>query len=339
MSVALLDRDWVHKRIDANVFIGEPARIGPDDFSTHSFFPTNHEFYNDCLSGLSASGYLIEVARQVNLAISHLCYEVPLNAGFLVTAIDWQFADDAPFVVTDLSAFTLLTHVEHITLRKGVICKVETRTRFLRGEREFLTGGAAFLISSRSLTTGSDGGHSELHASGRPRAAPSDAQVNEPRNVLIEVPSDSERKAGRIPMLVDPRHEFFFEHDNGHVPGMMLLEAGKQAAVYAASSAFPIVTGMYGDFEAGQMRFGRFADLSRTVWMNCRFASLAETRAGYQAAVEIAFEQGEREIGRIAGVLSFLDRREVVQASAILRHSSEAPLSVRAAGSHSRKPL
>ena len=87
------------------------------------------------------------------------------------------------------------------------------------------------------------------------------------------------------------------------------------------------------------MRFGRFADLSRTVWMNCRFASLAETRAGYQAAVEIEFEQGEREIGRIGGVLSFLDRREVVQASAILRHSSVAPLSVRAAGSHSRKPL
>ena len=117
-------------------------------------------------------------------------------------------------------------------------------------------------------------------------------------------------------MLVDPRHEFFFEHDNGHVPGMMLLEAGKQAAVYAASSAFPVVTGMYGDFEAGQMRFGRFADLSRTVWMSCRFASLEETRAGYRAAVEIAFEQGEREIGRIGGVVSFLDRREVVEASA-----------------------
>ena len=63
MSVALLERDWVHKRIDANVFIGEPARIGPEDFTTESFFPTNHQFYNDCVSGLSASGYLIEVAR------------------------------------------------------------------------------------------------------------------------------------------------------------------------------------------------------------------------------------------------------------------------------------
>ena len=73
--------------------------------------------------------------------------------------------------------------------------------------------------------------------------------------------------------------------------------------------------------------------------MNCRFAALEETRGGYRAEVEIAFEQGEREIGRIGGVLSFLDRREVVHASAILRHTSEAPASVRAAGSNSRKPL
>jgi len=339
MSVALLDRDWVHKRIDANVFIGEPARIGPHDFSTESFFPTHHEFYNDCLSGLSASGYLIEVARQVNLAISHRFYDVPLSAGFLVTSIDWQFADDAPFVVTDLSTFITLTHVEHVTLRKGVVCKVETRTRFLQGEREFLAGGAAFLVSSRSLTPPSATSHLELRASGRAAVTPGEAQVASQRNVLIEAPDDAERKAGNIPMLVDPSQAFFFEHENGHVPGMMLLEAGKQAAVYAANSAFPVVSGMYGDLEAGQMRFGRFADLGRTVWMKCRFAALEETRTGYRAAVEISFEQGEREIGRIGGVVSFIDRREALEISAILRHSSEAPPSVRAAGSNSRKPL
>jgi hypothetical protein len=329
----------VHKRIDANVFIGEPARIGNDDFSTESFFPTRHEFYNDCPSGLSASGYLIEVARQVNLAISHRFYDVPLSAGFLVTSIDWRFTDDAPFVVSDLSTFTMLTHVEHVTLRKGVVCKVETRTRFLQNEREFLAGGAAFLVSSRSLTTETACSNLELPASGRAAATPSEAQVGNARNVLIETPDEVDRKAGRIPMLVDPKHAFFFEHENGHVPGMMLLEAGKQAAVYAANAAFPVVAGMYGDLEAGEIRFGRFAALERTVWMTCRFAALEETRTGYHAAVEILFEQGEREIGRVGGVVSFIDRREVLESSAILRGSNQAQLSARAAGSNSRNPL
>jgi hypothetical protein len=140
-------------------------------------------------------------------------------------------------------------------------------------------------------------------------------------------------------MRIDSSQAYFFEHENGHVPGMMLLEAGKQAAVYAASGAFPVVTGMYGDFVAGEMRFGRFADLDRTVWMQCRFAALEETRTGYRAAVEISFDQGEREIGRIGGVVSFLDRREAREASAILRYSSDAPASARATGSNSRKLL
>ena len=339
MTVALLDREWVHKRVDANVFIGEPVRTSADDFSTESFFPTNHQFYNDCLSGLSASGYLIEVARQVNLAISHRFYDVPLSAGFLVTSIDWTFTDDGPFVVDDCSNFMLLTHVAHVTQRKGVVCKVETRTRFVQGEREFLTGGAAFLISSRNLASDGASPNLEVRPSGRPAALPSAAQVSDPRNVLVELPDESELKAGRIPMLVDPRHAFFFEHENGHVPGMMLLEAGKQAAIYAATGAFPVVAGMYGDLVAGEIRFGRFADLERTVWMKCRFAALEETRAGYRASVEISFEQGEREIGRIGGAVSFLDRREVVEASAVLRRMNDAPTSARAAGSHSRKPL
>jgi len=339
MRVTLVDREWVHKRIDENVFIGEPVRIGVEDFSTESFFPTDHEFYNDCLSGLSASGYLIEVARQVNLAISHRYYEVPLSAGFLVTSIDWRFSDDAPFVVSDLSSFTLLTHVAHVTQRKGVVCKVETRSRFLQGEREFLSGGAAFLISSRNLTSDGANVNLELRSAGRPAAAPKDAQVSDPRNVLIEAPDDADRKAGRIAMLVDPSHAFFFEHDNGHVPGMMLLEAGKQAAVCAASGAFPVVAGMYGDLEAGEIRFGRFADLQRTGWMKCRLAALEETRAGYRAGVEISFEQGERELGHIRGVVSFLDRRDVCETSAFLRRSEGAPASARFAGNHARMPL
>jgi hypothetical protein len=339
MTVALLDRQWVHKRIDANVFIGEPARTGPDDFSTESFFRSDHEFYNDSLSGLSASGYLIEAARQANLAISHRHFEVPLSAGFLVTSMEWRFSDDAPFLVSDLSSFNMLTHVTHVTQRKGAICKLQTQTRFVQGEREFMTGEAAFLISSRSLTSEGGSAGPVLRRSEHPAAAPSDAQVREPRNVLIGQPDDADRKAGRIPMLIDPKHEFFFEHENSHVPGMMLLEGGKQAAVYAANGAFPVLAGMYGDLQAGEMRFGRFADLERTVWMNCRFAALEETRAGYRAAVEISFEQAEREIGRIGGVVSFIDRREVLETSALLGRANELPTGVRAVGSNARTPL
>jgi hypothetical protein len=337
MTVTLLERDWVHKRYAENVFIGGPERMADDEFATPALFPVDHPFYNDCVSGLSASGYLIEVARQVNLAISHRFFEVPLSAGFLVTAIDWSFNDDAPFVVADLADFSVLTHVERVVRRKGVVCKLETRTRFVQGEHEFLAGGAAFLISTRNLTEGGMES-AELCRPARPGVAPGYAQVHGPASVLLEAPDATRSPGGRLAMRVDTEHPYFFEHPNSHVPGMMLLEAAKQAAVYAAFEAFPVLSGMYGDLHSGEIRFGRFAEPGQTIWMGSTLAALEETRFGYSAAVEVCFEQGEREIGRVGGSLSFIDRREVDRSSAILRGRA-LPASARAASAGARGQL
>lgn len=35
-------------------------------------------------------------------------------------------------------------------------------------------------------------------------------------------------------ILVDQQHEFFFEHRRGHVPGLLLIEAGRQGALAAS---------------------------------------------------------------------------------------------------------
>src|SRR6188768_384463 len=149
MRVALLARECVHKQNWANVFIAEPRATGVDAYETDSFFPTGHEFYNDCVSGLSASGYLIEVARQANLAICHRFLAVPLDAGFLVTSIDWRFCADTPFVVQGADGFVVRTSVVTTSRRKDALCRLTTRSSFYVDGRLFLEGGASFLISSR----------------------------------------------------------------------------------------------------------------------------------------------------------------------------------------------
>lgn len=317
MSVTLLARKWVHKRIDENVFIGEPTSAGSAVFAVVSSFPVHHELYSDSLAGLSASGYLIEVARQANLALCHRFLDVPLESTFLVTSIDWEFAQAEPFVVTTLEPYSVVTTVSEVLRRKGAVCKVVTQSEFRTAGARFLSGGATFLISSRAPSLPPDLGTSRAPAH-RPVLSPSDAQVRSATNVLI-----GRAHGTRVPLLVDPKHPYFFEHPNVHIPGMMLLEGGKQAAVYAALRAFPVLKGMYGDLQTGQIRFGRFADIHETVWVTARFVALEETGRGFRLPVEIVFEQREREIGRIGGALSFLDAEEAVQASAILRHRIE----------------
>jgi len=319
--LALVGREWVHKQIESNVFIGRPAALGDNAFSTESYFPIRHQVYNDCVSGLSGSGYIIEVARQVNLALSHLFYEVPLTAAFLITIMDWAFTDDAPFVAAERFPFSIETSVLEVGRRKGVVSKLVTQNSLCSGGKTFWRGGATFLIASRPL--GSSKQSDDVQATQFEPVTPAEAQVSEPSNILIG--QETETAAGRkIPLIVDPKHGYFFEHSNGHVPGMMLLEGGKQAAVHAARQTFSVLSGLYGDLHSGEMRFGRLADLKRPIWMSCHFVAVEETRNGFRLPVEIVFEQGEVEIGRIRGALSFSDLREVLQTSALLRPLADA---------------
>lgn len=321
MPVARIAREWVHKRFDANVFIGEPS-ASDGAFDVKSFFPIDHEFYSDSLAGLSASGYLIEVARQANLALCHRYFEVPLESAFLVTSIDWRFEQAAPFVVPELTPFDVKTSVSDVGRRRGAVSRVVTRSEFRGSQGVFLTGGATFLISGSAVGAPSTSDAPPPSATPLRPLAPADAQVSSAGAALL-----GEADGARIPLLVDPEHPYFFEHPNVHVPGMMLLEAGKQAAVYAAQRAFSVLRGTYGDLHSGEIRFGRFADLSAPVWMTCNFVALEETERGYRLPVQIVFEQREREIGRIGGALSFIDAEEAMQASAILqlRRESTAP--------------
>lgn len=323
----MLNRELVHKRHAENVFVGVPVRSGPQEFSANAEFPSAHCLYNDTPSGLSGAGYLIEVARQSNLSICHLFFDVPLDSGFLVAALDWCFSEPRPFVVETLEAFEVRTRIVEAVIRKGVLGKVTTESRFFDGSGvEFLTGKASFLITSRKLTTRA--ARSELEALGQAPMAPERVMVSQPYNVFVGAPSlPMDGTTETNPLIVDVTHPYFFEHENAHVPGMMLLEAGKQAAVFAAPRRFPIIDDCYGDLYRGEIRFTRFADLHRAVSIACSFGSLHESADGFQAPVEIAFEQSGREIGRIRGDIAFVDQVDAVTRSAIRRQQLDFALS------------
>ncbi len=329
MAVKLLNRALVHKRDLANVFVGQPERVDELHFRTPSSFPLDHGTYNDALSGLSAAGFLIEVARQANLAISHQHYGVPLDSGFLVASIDWDFPARRPFIAGSLEPFDVHTTVLETAERKGELSALKTRTHFVDAQgHTFLSGGASFLISTRKMTT-------RVVAADGPEVAPCApelVQVSRLENVLVGAPvQDEATREERQPLVVNRRHPYFFEHENTHVPGMMLLEAAKQAAVSSALRRFPMLAGHYGDLYRGEIRFSRFADLRSVTWVLARFGSLMESEGGARAEVTLEFFQRQRCIGEVRGAIGFTEVDEAVVGSAILRHQLEVQLSQAAA--------
>ena len=321
----MLDRQLVHKRFAENVFVEAHTRRGEREFTSRCVFVTSHGLYNDTPSGLSGAGYLVEAARQAKLAICHDFFDVPLSAGFLITAIDWCFTSAKPFVVETLDPFEVRTEVVEAVARRGVLAKISTRSRIFDGSgHEFLVGEASFLITSRSLT--SRGPRVEPTLLCMP-ASPASVQVACPENVFISAPIREAEAPDRHALIANTEHPYFFEHENSHVPGMLLLEAGKQAAVFSGQRKFPIVGDCYGDLCRGEARFGRFAELHRPTSISCVFGRLSETEDGFVAPVDIEFEQAGRELGRIRGAVAFMDQADAVALSAIRREQLDATLS------------
>jgi hypothetical protein len=73
-NVVRIDKDFVHKKKVENVFVSNIVIEKENIFKVTAFFTQAHCVYNDQPSGLSASTYLIELARQANMAICHKFY-------------------------------------------------------------------------------------------------------------------------------------------------------------------------------------------------------------------------------------------------------------------------
>nr|VFJ98149.1 MAG: A-factor biosynthesis hotdog domain-containing protein [Candidatus Kentron sp. LFY] len=345
-TTPLVDRGLVHKSNPENVFIEEPSRIGAREFRALAHFPVHHGTYNDTPTGLSASGYLIEVARQKVIALSHKFFDIPLDAGFIISVIDWHFSRPTPFVVEHPGPFELFTSVRETAERGDGKMKCATRTRFVGRHGEFLTGESAFLTVSRNMTSRTKRSSDTPTIPVHPLTAEEvqvrsphnvligldpedeDVRVQDLRNVLIGLAPAEQREEAEITsffMVVDRNHPYFFEHENTHVPGMMLLEAGKQAAVFSARRRYPALEGSYGDLRRGEIRFSRFADLKRPIRIACSCDSPAPAEEAFRTHVVVSFKQGKREIGRIEGDLSFVDAAEAVGRSALVGEQANLP--------------
>jgi hypothetical protein len=64
-------------------------------------------------------------------------------------------------------------------------------------------------------------------------------------------------------LALDPAHPYHFEHAQEHVPGMMLIEAGRQLAMAIAHIYYDVSLDAVFVLEHMQSSFARFADSAR----------------------------------------------------------------------------
>jgi hypothetical protein len=106
-----------------------------------------------------------------------------------------------------------------------------------------------------------------------------------------------------------PDHSFFFEHPCDHVPGMALVEWGRQTGIAVAHQFYDVpLTGKAFVVSELDVRFTRFAELDAPVFGVSWITEISRKRGNLRAMTFTGhYMQHQRSIGSIRGVWTILD--------------------------------
>lgn len=241
-----VSRDLVHRTALAEVLVADTVQVADDEFIIGTQLPRAHTLWSDRQHSHHDPLITVEICRQACLAIPQRYYDV---------GPDWQFVSKhIDFAVVNLDAFA----DNEISPPEGILRARFSNKREHHGVLCGLTVGSELTIDGTSAST-VDGdlmffpqaAYEKLRSEQR-RCKPLEsmpigkaARPLDPahigrvlhRNVTIGESAIPGTAAGecRYTVIVDQTHPAFFDHPIDHVPGALVIEIYRQAAIAAAT--------------------------------------------------------------------------------------------------------
>lgn len=226
-----IDRALVHRSAIAEVFLTDVIERESGVFDCGVQWPRRHMLYRSEDGGIDGS-LVAETVRQLTIAVAHLGYGVTDDEHFLMTGM--RYGIDAARLPERSGPPELVARVEV----DGVRATRDGRTRALRASVTLSIDGATIATGRGDAAIVADAAYRRLRGSvgdgpladsvqsPGTRAAPADVGVSSEKDVLL---AEGKRTPGWS-ILVDPTHPIYFDHPLDHVPGMLLIDAMRQAA-------------------------------------------------------------------------------------------------------------
>lgn len=234
-------RGLVHRTAVAETFLTDAAKVSEDRYVVAAQLPRSHNLYNDGHGRYHDLLLLVEVVRQAGTLLSHRFYGVPEDFVFPLRRAQIELAHLAAMetsgAVSDMVADIRISDQQR---QSGALTSMALHAElFVDGRRVGSVGGGMHFVSPSSYGT--------LRGAKPPAGdAPTLATVRRPeprrvgrcdlRNVVVGELEREPRDDGQsCRIIADTRHPSFFDHPQDHVPGMLLLEAHRQAALLAVA--------------------------------------------------------------------------------------------------------
>ncbi|WP_405590764.1 ScbA/BarX family gamma-butyrolactone biosynthesis protein [Streptomyces sp. NBC_01092] len=290
---ATVPRQLVHRASVAETFLTGMNRVAPDRFTVFAEWPRAHQLHVSPDRSAYEPLLVAETVRQAGTLLAHTAYDVPLGHQFVLRELRISTRPERLAVGTTPAEPVLhltVTDVDHRGARTAGF-RYEADVR-LDGER-VATAHVAASWTSAAVYRRLRGGRSAASVS--PLPPPPGLP---PAVVDRALPTDVVLAPGGQPdrwrLRVDTGHAVFFDHPLDHVPGMLLLEATRQAvrARTASDRRTPV------SFSA---LFHRYTELDLPAWIEASGAAGA-----HGADVQVVGQQGETtvfecEVGTVGG--------------------------------------
>lgn len=279
-------REYVHRASHAEVFLTGCERLDDVNFVLTGQWPRAHTFFISMDGFHHDSMQAAETIRQVGLFLAHAELGVPLGHHFLLWDLNVSTYPENMGIgpgPSDLNLWATCTDV----VRKGKrLAEFRMEISIERDGRLCAVGGGRFACVSdttyRRLRGAAGSATRRSRLQPHIKVLPATVGRTVPSDVVLS-PTD---QADRWLLDPDPRHPILFDHDSDHFPGMVLLEAARQAAASLCYPASLTPASICTDFQ-------RYAEFDTPVWID---ASAVPTCAADVLSVQVTGRQNDETV-------------------------------------------
>ncbi|WP_327169427.1 ScbA/BarX family gamma-butyrolactone biosynthesis protein [Streptomyces subrutilus] len=270
-----IPRQYVHKTAQSEVLLTGWFPLGPDRFRVTARWPAGHSFYGP-VYGHHDPLLIAETVRQAVPLLSHAAYDVPF--GHRQTWHTFRYAaDPAALAATGAPAEVEMDITCSDVVRRGSrLVSVHLHVELSADGARLGTVETGFANLAPAVYRRLRGPYADIDEAVR-RAVPLAPPVP-PRQVartdFADVVLSPTNDPHRTQLRVDRAHPALFDHPVDHAPGMLLLEAARQATHAVAHPRAVIPTGM-------DVLFAQYVEFDAPCWIQAEaLADGADDGAG-----------------------------------------------------------
>lgn len=243
-----VDRTLLHRWALSEVFLTDARRVDDTRFLAAAQLPPTHPYYTDHLvhdGRVPDPLLLIECCRQAETYAAHVFHDVPRDAKFILRSWSWRGLGPAAVLPPGPARLAVQVSTVRPQYRGSELRGLEYHMDLWLGgapvgavrlEASYLS--APMYEAARSHVRGrTPAPRSDTHVApdAGPEVAPHLVGRTDPRNVVLGDARTDGRGGATARLRVPADHPSMFDHPLDHVPGMVLMEAARQLALFTAN--------------------------------------------------------------------------------------------------------